>query len=330
MHVVASFPRPSRRLRHRPAALPGSGSQERGASEGFAGGHARDGAGRRRDSMNVTTGLSRRAWPRRVRGVRRRGADLPRAPVRTLHDVPLLADGRRPPHAVRPVAHPRGALHDGARAFLRARFGTHGRAGLPLRAPRQPAGQVSLGIDLRPGHLDVRFPGGQEKRDLLMNAEITAAYRAKGWTVYGELGRQPLRAEGTRVDSFEHWVGYESKKGFGFRAGRFLPAYGVQLLRSHRVQPEAARPRHLRPGVRPGAEPHHRPPSHPAHGVTRTRGFDRRQRRDARVRGGRARPDRPVHADGAGGVGTLPRRVGCQPQRRVGRPRLRVLRRYAA
>jgi hypothetical protein len=59
-----------------------------------------------------------------------------------------------------------------------------------------------------------------------MNAEITAAYRAKGWTVYGELGRQPLRAEGTRVDSFEHWVGYESQKGFGFRAGRFLPAYG--------------------------------------------------------------------------------------------------------
>ena len=71
--------------------------------------------------------------------------------------------------------------------------------------------------------------GGQEKRDLLMNAEITAAYRSKGWTVYGELGRQPLRAEGTRVDSFEHWVGFQSQKGFGFRAGRFLPAYGIHF-----------------------------------------------------------------------------------------------------
>jgi len=38
-------------------------------------------------------------------------------------DVPLLADRRRPPHAVRPVAHPRGALDDGARALFRARFG---------------------------------------------------------------------------------------------------------------------------------------------------------------------------------------------------------------
>ena len=90
-------------------------------------------------------------------------------------------------------------------------------------------GNLSLGIDLRPGHLDVRFPGGEEKRDLLMNAEITAAYRAKGWTVYGELGRQPFAADGTRVDSFEHWVGYQSSKGLGFRAGRFLPAYGIRF-----------------------------------------------------------------------------------------------------
>jgi hypothetical protein len=104
---------------------------------------------------------------------------------------------------------------DGEQAFLFGLLGNH-------------LGKLSLGIDLRPGHLDVRFPGGQDKRDLLMNAEITAAYRDKGWTVYGELGRQPLSAD-TRVDSFEHWVGYESPKGFGFRAGRYLPAYGIHF-----------------------------------------------------------------------------------------------------
>jgi len=114
-------------------------------------------------------------------------------------------------HSTAPASGP-----DGEQAFLYGLLGSR-------------LGNLSLGIDLRPGHLDVRFPGGQEKRDLLMNAEITAAYRAKGWTVYGELGRQPLQAEGTRVDSFEHWVGYQSKKGFGFRAGRFLPAYGVHF-----------------------------------------------------------------------------------------------------
>jgi len=91
-------------------------------------------------------------------------------------------------------------------------------------------GPVSVGIDVRPSRLAVRFPGGQDDRNLLMNAEITAAFRSKGWTVYGELGRQPLsHSVDTRVDSWEHWVGYQSEKGLGFRAGRFLPAYGLRL-----------------------------------------------------------------------------------------------------
>lgn len=89
-------------------------------------------------------------------------------------------------------------------------------------------GPLNVGIDLRPGHLDVRFPGGKVTRDLLMNADIVAAYRANGWTVYGELGRQPLTA-GTRVDSFEHWVSHQWKNGVGVRAGRFLPAYGIHF-----------------------------------------------------------------------------------------------------
>jgi hypothetical protein len=103
----------------------------------------------------------------------------------------------------------------GEEAFL---FGTLGGA----------LGPVGVGIDLRPGHLDVRFPGGSDARDMMMNADISAAYQAKGWTVYGELGRQP-RSAGTQVDSWEHWVGYQSSGGLGIRAGRFLPAYGVRF-----------------------------------------------------------------------------------------------------
>ena len=114
-------------------------------------------------------------------------------------------------HSTAPAA---GA--DGEQAFL---YGVLGNR----------LGNLSLGIDLRPGRLQVSFPGGEDNRNLLMNAEITAAYRSKGWTVYAELGRQPLRAEGTRVDSFEHWAGYQSEKGLGFRAGRFLPAYGIKF-----------------------------------------------------------------------------------------------------
>jgi hypothetical protein len=89
-------------------------------------------------------------------------------------------------------------------------------------------GPVSLGIDLRPSYLHFDLPGGvSEGRDLLMNADITAAYRYKTWTFYAELGRQP-RGDDPRVASFEHWVGYQSER-FGARAGRFLPAYGVKF-----------------------------------------------------------------------------------------------------
>ena len=65
-----------------------------------------------------------------------------------------------------------------------------------------------------------------------MTADVLAAWRAHGWTVYGELGRQP-RSTGAKIDSYEHWVGYEIEHGLGFRVGRFLPAYGVRLRGSH-------------------------------------------------------------------------------------------------
>lgn len=61
-----------------------------------------------------------------------------------------------------------------------------------------------------------------------MNADLIAAFRANGWTVYGEVGREPL-TDGAKIDSYEYWVGHQSEKGLGFRAGRFLPAYGVRF-----------------------------------------------------------------------------------------------------
>lgn len=86
---------------------------------------------------------------------------------------------------------------------------------------------VSVGIDLRPSHLDFDSPGGSSTRDLLMNADLTAAMQRGAWTFYAQLGRQPH--EDARVASFEHWVSFKTEKGLGVRAGRFLPAYGVKL-----------------------------------------------------------------------------------------------------
>jgi hypothetical protein len=87
---------------------------------------------------------------------------------------------------------------------------------------------VSLGIELRPSRLDVDSDGFESTRNLLMNADLTAAMRLDRWTLYAQIGRQP-RGDDPRVASFEHWVSYESGRGLGFRVGRFLPAYGVKL-----------------------------------------------------------------------------------------------------
>lgn len=87
---------------------------------------------------------------------------------------------------------------------------------------------LSLGVDLRPAHLDVNFPGGSASKDFFMTADLIAAYRVKEWTVYANLGREP-RSDGAKIDSYEYWVAHQSPKGFGARVGRFTPAYGLRL-----------------------------------------------------------------------------------------------------
>jgi hypothetical protein len=119
-----------------------------------------------------------------------------------------------------------------ARNELSTTGGTHDAAGAAPASGFAPLdnrlGPVSVGIDLRPSHLDVRFAGGSLTRDLLMTADIIAAYHAKQWTVYGQIGREP-RSSGATIDSYEYWVSRQGDKGLGFRAGRFLPAYGIHF-----------------------------------------------------------------------------------------------------
>ena len=110
--------------------------------------------------------------------------------------------------------------------------GSHRGGGAPGReheflygALGEAARPVSLGLELRPSHLELWSGSYRAARDLLMNADLTAAVQARGFTFYGELGRQP-GGEHARVASFEHWVSYKAPGGLGVRAGRFLPAYG--------------------------------------------------------------------------------------------------------
>jgi hypothetical protein len=98
-------------------------------------------------------------------------------------------------------------------------------------------GPVHLGLEMRPSHLRIGFPGGHRDMNLMMNLDLVGAVRKNGWTAYGTVGREPphaaVRAGRTQSSpafiSYEHWLSYQTDGGFGIRAGRFLPAYGVRF-----------------------------------------------------------------------------------------------------
>lgn len=131
-----------------------------------------------------------------------------------------------------------GLLTSYGRSLSREELSTFGRTRDPGSPGREQQflfgalgdnlGPVGVGIDLRPSHLRVDASGFSSTRSFLMNAELVAALQHGGFTLYGSVARQP-RGDEERVASFEHWIGYKTPSGFGARAGRFLPAYGVKL-----------------------------------------------------------------------------------------------------
>lgn len=89
-------------------------------------------------------------------------------------------------------------------------------------------GALDLGVDARPTHLRIRAETPEMNHNFWMTADLMAAYRSAGWTVYGQVGRL-LGVEETKIDSYEYWIAHETRGGLGVRAGRFLPAFGVRL-----------------------------------------------------------------------------------------------------
>ncbi len=88
--------------------------------------------------------------------------------------------------------------------------------------------KLHLGIDVRPARVQVSFPGGSVDRNFLMNADLLAAFRSGPLTLYAEAGREPL-ADGGRLKSYEYWASYQADSGWGVRAGRFFPAFGIRV-----------------------------------------------------------------------------------------------------
>jgi hypothetical protein len=117
---------------------------------------------------------------------------------------------------VKPVASHDESAPPGEEAFL---FGALGEA----------LGPLQLGIDLRPSRLQFWFPGGfKMSRNLWMTADVNAAVKVGNWVGYGEVGRVP-QENGGKIESHEYWAGRLPDQGFGIRAGRFVPAYGIKF-----------------------------------------------------------------------------------------------------
>ena len=113
----------------------------------------------------------------------------------------------------------------------------HGEQAFLYGALGNALGPVHLGLEVRPSHLRIAFPGGHQDMNLLMNLDVSGAVQKNGWIAYGTLGREPPNAAvrngrtlpNSAFISYEHWISYQTDEGFQIRAGRFLPAYGVRF-----------------------------------------------------------------------------------------------------
>ncbi len=128
---------------------------------------------------------------------------------RALSGAELSTTGRRVP------GNPTASTASGEEAFLWGAFG-------------DALGPLQLGVELRPSHIRTTFNDQTFTRNIYMNADVVAAVQAGGWTLYGQIGREPT-SPGSRIDSYEHWAGYQAENGVGIRGGRFTPAYGVRF-----------------------------------------------------------------------------------------------------
>jgi hypothetical protein len=89
-------------------------------------------------------------------------------------------------------------------------------------------GPLQLGVNLRPSRLRTSFLDTTMYRNILMVADVQAAVTLNDWVFFGQVGRE-LDGADYQLDSSEYWAGYRPEEGLGFRAGRFLPAYGIRF-----------------------------------------------------------------------------------------------------
>jgi len=88
-------------------------------------------------------------------------------------------------------------------------------------------GNVHLGLEMRPAHLQIGFPGGHQDMNFLMNLDLVGALQTDRWTVYGSIGREP---SGSAVRNGRTL----SVSGFAPDASCLRTAYGLRTIQRTR------------------------------------------------------------------------------------------------
>ena len=123
-----------------------------------------------------------------------------------------------------------GLLNDYGRLMSRQEISTSDgdNEGFLWGALGDKLGPLHLGVDIRPAHLHIGYPGGSFDSTFAMTADVLAAYQVNNWTLYGEVGHRPEIAGGG-LYSYEYWGARKFGDGWSVRAGRFFPAYGIRF-----------------------------------------------------------------------------------------------------
>ena len=70
----------------------------------------------------------------------------------------------------------------------------HGEQAFLYGALGDALGPLHLGLEMRPSHLRIGFPGGHQDMNLLMNFDAIGAVQKNGWTAYAMAGREPANS----------------------------------------------------------------------------------------------------------------------------------------
>lgn len=96
----------------------------------------------------------------------------------------------------------------------------------------RPPSWLNLGGDYRSIYVYKDSAFATEGRSILMQADLEAAVTLRSWTAVASGGYQSPRGAVSlrdRLLSRRHYILYRPSDEWGFRAGRFFPAYGIQV-----------------------------------------------------------------------------------------------------